>query len=131
MAKLPKTERGLRRRIEAILSQAPELGDILRASVIERFQKCGKSTCRCHRGELHGPAYYLSLPKKPRGSRLVYLPARNRDVAERMIENYRRVLEIIAEVSEVQAQMLNRFTPDIPSDGEDHSAGLDDGTQDE
>jgi hypothetical protein len=33
------------------------LGKILRGSVNRQFKKCGKSNCKCSRGELH-PTYY-------------------------------------------------------------------------
>jgi hypothetical protein len=61
---------------------------------------------------------------------LVYLPAQNREAAECMIKNYQRLLELIAEVSEVQAQLLNCCTK-VSSEGEKQSSGLENDAEEE
>src|SRR5438270_553276 len=65
MARIHDTARkstlALRRRKQFLLSQLKVLPDCLRASLVERFSRCGKSNCHCHHGGgKHGPFYYLT-----------------------------------------------------------------------
>jgi hypothetical protein len=32
--------------------------DMLNGAICAQYKKCGKSNCKCSRGELHGPYYY-------------------------------------------------------------------------
>lgn len=49
-----KTDAALRRELVRLTSQ------ILFGTVSERYTTCGKSTCRCARGERHGPVVPVS-----------------------------------------------------------------------
>lgn len=51
---------------KALRSQA-----MVRGSLLELMRKCGKAGCKCQRGELHGPNFYLSLPKPGKRSRML------------------------------------------------------------
>ena len=44
-----------------LLSALPHLCDTLRGSLLKRFVKCGKPTCKCHQGRGHGPYFYLTI----------------------------------------------------------------------
>jgi hypothetical protein len=56
-----KSTLALRQRKRFLLSQLKILPDSLRASLVERFSRCGKANCRCHHGgDKHGPFYYLT-----------------------------------------------------------------------
>jgi hypothetical protein len=50
----------LRRRRQRLLRQLRLPPHLIRASVVERFNTCGKPHCACHRGQKHGPFYYLT-----------------------------------------------------------------------
>lgn len=54
---------------KALRSQA-----MVRGSLLELMRKCGKPGCKCQRGELHGPNFYLSLPKPGKRSRMLPVP---------------------------------------------------------
>ncbi|MDD2706837.1 MAG: hypothetical protein PHV34_02415 [Verrucomicrobiae bacterium] len=50
----------LRKRKLFLLKKLRFSPQLIRASVVERFTKCGKPNCRCLQGHLHGPFYYLT-----------------------------------------------------------------------
>jgi hypothetical protein len=50
----------LRQRRQRLLRQLRLPPHLIRASVVERFNTCGKPNCACHRGQKHGPFYYLT-----------------------------------------------------------------------
>src|SRR6266852_6823356 len=65
MARIHATARkstlALRQRKRLLLSQLKIRPDSLRASLVERFSRCGKANCHCHHGgDRHGPFYYLT-----------------------------------------------------------------------
>ncbi len=63
--------RGRRAKLEdkALRSRA-----MVRGSLLELMRKCGKGGCKCQRGELHGPNFYLSLPQPGKRSRMLPAP---------------------------------------------------------
>ncbi|MDO8636453.1 MAG: hypothetical protein Q7R34_09470 [Dehalococcoidia bacterium] len=71
----------LRQKISLLRTQRAGLEDkalrsqaMVRGSLLELMRKCGKPSCKCQRGELHGPNFYLSLPKPGKRSRMVPVP---------------------------------------------------------
>lgn len=50
----------LRTRKQGLLRKLRLPPQLIRASVVERFTRCGKPNCRCRRGPKHGPFYYLT-----------------------------------------------------------------------
>jgi hypothetical protein len=56
-----KSTLALRQRKRFLLSQVKIFPDLLRASLVERFSRCGKTNCHCHHGgDKHGPFYFLT-----------------------------------------------------------------------
>ena len=54
-----KSTLALRQRKRFLISQIQIGPDSLRASLVERFSRCGKANCHCHHGgDKHGPFYY-------------------------------------------------------------------------
>ena len=50
----------LRQRRQRLLRTLRLPPNLIRASVVERFNTCGKPNCACARGQKHGPFYYLT-----------------------------------------------------------------------
>src|SRR6185312_5015453 len=69
------TVRGLRARRRRLASGLSDVEALLRGTVVTQGRRCGKETCRCASGQLHGPYTYLSVPRPGRRPRLVYVPA--------------------------------------------------------
>ncbi|MBI4332816.1 MAG: hypothetical protein HY673_16225 [Chloroflexi bacterium] len=64
----------LKKRRGELEDHALRAGAMVRGSLLELMRKCGKPGCKCLRGELHGPNYYLSLPKPGKRSRMIPVP---------------------------------------------------------
>ena len=54
--------------------QSLRSGAMVRGSLLELMRTCGKAGCKCQRGELHGPNFYLSLPRPVKRSRILPVP---------------------------------------------------------
>src|ERR1017187_934559 len=94
MARIHATTRkstlALRRRKRFLVSQIKIFPDSLRASLVERFSRCGKANCACHHGgDKHGPFYYLTqcLAAGKMNKFLLKTPAQ-RQIAQAGIEHY-------------------------------------------
>jgi hypothetical protein len=95
----------LRRRAAAV-ERLAKASESLRGSLIERFLPCGKSGCRCKKGHLHGPAYYVSVTY-PRGrTRQVYVAKDAKPVVERWLENYQEIYATLEEISAINLELI-------------------------
>ena len=100
----------LRRRKRWLLSQLKVFPDSLRASLVERFSRCGKANCHCHHGgDPHGPFYYLTqcLAAGKMNKFLLKEPAQQQ-TARLAIEHYRQLQEQLEELSQINAELLRR-----------------------
>ena len=90
-----------RRSRERILAKFPELGQVLRGSLVERFRRCGKPGCHCARkGDPgHGPAYYLMVTVAPGKTVTIYVPERDVEQVEAYLANFRRARAVLEEIS--------------------------------
>lgn len=105
-----KSTLALRYRKRWLLSQLKIFPDSLRASLVERFSRCGKTNCACrHGGHKHGPFYYLTqcLAVGKINKFLLKVPAQQQ-AAKQGIEHYRQVQEQLEELSQINAELLRR-----------------------
>ena len=105
-----KSTLALRQRKRFLLSQIEILADCLRASLVQRFSRCGKAQCHCrHGGDKHGPFYYLTqcLAVGQINKFLLKTPAQ-RQAARDGIERYRHLQEQLEELSQINAELLRR-----------------------
>ena len=100
------------RKRDRLLAQLPDLGAVLRGSLITRYRRCGKANCRCaregHPG--HGPAHYLMVTVGPGKTASVYVRAQDRERVETLVENFRRARQILEEVSTLNRSLLKEGT---------------------
>jgi hypothetical protein len=68
---------------------------VLAGSLVKQFVNCGKSGCRCQRGQKHGPLFYLYW-KEQGLSRSLYVPREKVVEMRRQIQNYRRAQKELA-----------------------------------
>jgi hypothetical protein len=94
-----------RRRIARAL---PAVEELLRGAPLTQGRRCGKPGCRCTRGELHGPYIYLSLGRAAGRGRLLYVPGALLAVVRRRVEASARIETALAEISEINAELLRR-----------------------
>jgi hypothetical protein len=105
-----KSTLALRKRKRFLLSQLRICPDSLRASLVERFSRCGKDNCQCHHGgDKHGPFYYLTqcLAVGKVNKFLLKSPAQQQS-ARAAIEHYRQLQEQLEELSQINAELLRR-----------------------
>ena len=93
-----------RRRLAAGLSE-PER--TLRGVLLREGRRCSSEGCRCRRGELHGPYSYLAVYAGGRG-RTVYVPRTVQAVCEAHVEITRRNEALLAEISQINLELLRR-----------------------
>lgn len=102
-----RNTRWLTRRRDALQKRLGRLGPFVNGSLVLIARTCGNSAhCRCSRGEKHVNTY-LSYAAKGR-TKMVYIPVDlERDVRQWSAE-YRELKEIIAEISELQKEIIRR-----------------------
>jgi hypothetical protein len=105
-----KSTLALRRRKRFLLSQLRLYPDSLRASLVERFSRCGKANCHCHHGgDKHGPFYYLTqCLAVGKVNKFLLKTGAQQQAARNAIEHYRRLQEQLEELSQINAQLLRR-----------------------
>ena len=116
MAKLHDTRKStlvLRKRKRFLLSQVQILPDCLRASLVERFSRCGKANCRCHHGGVkHGPFYYLTqCLAVGKVNKFLLKADAQQQAARTAIGHFRRLQEQLEELSQINAELLRRQEP--------------------
>jgi hypothetical protein len=85
----------------------------LRGSFREHFGRCGQATCRCRAEKnpvLHGPYRYLSHRYRHR-TPTILLPKTKRPYARAWVANYKRLIQTIDELCEVNFR-LRRYHHD-------------------
>jgi len=104
-AKLTARERNFRSRIAQLASGQ----GLVRGTLSERSGKCGKSTCRCTRGELHSSLY---LVQSQHGKlRQICVPQAWQARVRQAVNDYRKMQELIEEVSELEWKRLRERRP--------------------
>ena len=93
-------ERDARSRAVQLLADQP----LLRGSLVLQHRSCGKSYCRCQKGQKH-PALCLHTRSGDQRVR-IYIPPALHDTARRWVDNGRRVKRLIERISEYHLQAL-------------------------
>ena len=103
-----KSTLALRKRKRFLLSQLKIYPDSLRASLVERFSRCGKPNCQCHHGgDRHGPFYYLTqCLAAGKINKFLLKSAAQQQSARDAIEHYRQLQELLEELSQINARLL-------------------------
>jgi hypothetical protein len=105
-----KSTLALRHRKRFLLSQLKIYPDSLRASLVERFSRCGKTHCACHRGgDKHGPFYYLTqCLAVAKINKFLLKASAQQQAAKQGIAHYRQLQEQLEELSQINAELLRR-----------------------
>jgi hypothetical protein len=100
-------DRQLRTRRAALARQLPDVAAAIRGSVSTQGRRCGRESCRCASGQLHGPYVYLSVQRRGR-SRLLYVPAEVAEEVGRRIRLTAQIEATLAEISAINLELLGR-----------------------
>jgi hypothetical protein len=93
-----------RRLLAAGLSDAQRT---LRGVLLCQGRRCSSEGCRCRSGELHGPYTYLAVYADGR-SRTIYVPAAVKATAAAHVEVAQRNETLLAEISQINLELLRR-----------------------
>ena len=109
----------LRQRKARLLRSFHLSPEILHASLVERFMKCGKANCHCHRSaHKHGPFFYLTrcFAKGQMQSLLLKSPEQV-DQARHSLTAYAQVQEVVDQISQLNHELLRRGESLVAADG--------------
>jgi hypothetical protein len=99
----------LRQRKAHLLKSLKLPPDLIHASFLERFLKCGRPNCHCRQGEKHGPFFYLSRCLAKRQMRTLLLKGEAQILqGRRSVEAYQKVLQALDQLSEINWELLRR-----------------------
>jgi hypothetical protein len=101
------SELALRQRKQG-LSKLPPVSGILRGSLMERYVTCGNPSCKCARGERHGPNWYLSVTLGPGRTTGSIIPEEKVDEVRNGIENYHKLKDRLEKISDINRELLRR-----------------------
>jgi hypothetical protein len=113
MARIYSTSRrstlALRQRKAAVLRQIRVHPDLLRASFVERYGKCGKKNCRCQQGHKHGPFYYLTqCLGVGQVKKFLLKGVQQQQRAQQGIAHFNQLYERLEELSQINSELLRR-----------------------
>jgi len=92
------------RRFRSRLAQLAHQTWLIRGSLNERRQKCGKTNCRCAQGELHRCLYLV----QSHGGRLrqIFVPRHWETRVRQAVTDYHEMQRLIEEISELEWERL-------------------------
>lgn len=102
------SELALRQRRQGLAHQLPPVTDILRGSLIERYVTCGNASCKCAKGERHGPIWYLTVTLGRGRTTGGIIPGEKVDEVRGWIENYHQLKAHLEKISEINRELLRR-----------------------
>jgi hypothetical protein len=99
----------LRQRRQRLLHQLSLPPNLIRASVVERFNTCGKPNCACARGQKHGPFYYLTqCLAAGKVNKFLLKTTQGRDAARAAAAAFNGFYDGMEELSQINAELLRR-----------------------
>jgi hypothetical protein len=103
----------LRQRKAQLLRSFQPPAQLLHASLIERFLKCGKANCHCHTGgPKHGPFFYLNRCFGPGQVQSLLLKSPEQIARARQgVAAYAQALAVLDELSQLNRELLRRGEP--------------------
>jgi len=103
-----KDTASLRKKKSQILREMPDLGGVMRGSLIERFLRCGKANCKCQVGRGHGPKCYVSISHPKGRPEMLYVPKAWCDQVRKSQADFASMRGILEEISAINAELVRR-----------------------
>ena len=98
----------LRRRRRRLVTNLPPIERVLRGTLVETYKRCGRPNCHCVDGPGHGPKHYLSISQPGGRPRRDYVPNGVHVQVAALIDNFRKMREMINEICAINAELLRR-----------------------
>ncbi len=97
----------LKRKREALLKKLGATGPFVDGSIVKVRRRCGNKNCRCARGEKHECLYLMYKVKGVTSG--VYIPVDLEEEVKEWSQEYRRLKDIIREISRAQKLIIRRY----------------------
>jgi len=94
-----------RYRLEKELVDYLSRNKLIAGTPVEKYKACNKGNCRCTRGELHGPTYYISR-KEGEKTKMIYIRQALWPKVEEKVKRYQRWRSIRARLVKVNSEIL-------------------------
>ena len=107
----------LEQRRDSILAALTTLGDMRPGSLVHRFMKCSKPSCRCHAKDHPGHGPYYVLVRHVKGKRTSRsLPEACVDTVQAQVDAFQRFRSLSAQLIAVSEQLADaRLGPADPA----------------
>jgi len=79
---------------------------LIAGTPVEKYKACNKGNCKCTRGELHGPAYYVSR-KEGGKTKMIYIRRKLWPKVEEKVKRYQRWRAVRARIVKINADLLH------------------------
>jgi len=101
-------DKKLKTRRQKLINKAPSLKRVIRGTLRKAYSPCGKKNCKCKKGYLHGPYYYLAVRTEGK-TKMYYLP--NNLLKEKVKEGvtqYNKLWKFLCKISEMNIKLLRQ-----------------------
>lgn len=102
------SELALRERRRGLAKLLPPITEILRGSLVERYVTCGNPSCKCAKGDRHGPMWYFTVTLGRGRTTGGIVPEEKVPEVRGWIENYHKLKDHIEKISEINRELLRR-----------------------
>lgn len=96
----------LERDIRSKLAQASSGGALIRGTLTTREKVCGKSTCKCTRGEKHTALYLMA--SKDGKMRQLFVPKTYEVRVRKWLEQYKKAEDLLEQISDLHWEKIRK-----------------------
>ncbi len=79
---------------------------LIAGTPVKKYKACNKGNCKCTRGELHGPTYYVSR-KEGKRTKMIYIRRGLWPKVEEKVKRYQRWRVIRARIVKINSDLLH------------------------
>jgi len=102
------SELALRQRRQGLATQLPPVTETMRGSLVERYVTCGNPSCKCAKGERHGPVWYLTVTLGPGKTTGGIVASDKVEQVRNWVQNYQKVKDHLEKISAINRELLRR-----------------------
>ena len=89
-----------------LINRLSKSTDMMKGSLAESARSCGKTGCKCQRGELHH-GYFLSYRVKGK-PKMLYVPKKSYELVKKLTKNWKHHKNLIEELTDINVQLIRK-----------------------
>lgn len=93
----------------------PPLNETIRGTLLLRYMTCGNKNCKCHKGEKHGPYYYLTVNYPKGKTKCIKIDDKDVKKVKRWLKNYKKIKNILELITNHNIEALRKKNKKIKS----------------